>query len=227
MLFRNNRLKKNLRGFQKKRVDLDRFVRDFYVENGLAYISCNVNEYCDVIDRYSVSGYEMLEPGLAGYIEQSANYIPVEYPILLEICGCRFSGKQKDTIEKTVADYYALKMGDSQMELDKNRQDIVLISVLTVIMALVYAVLSFIPEVPAVIRETLTIIFWVFLWTLVDAVVFRRRDMKTARTEAAQLASMKVVFKEKFEDALVKPEEEKAIIKEVFEDDVILPSNEW
>ena len=58
---KSRRQKQNLKNLSKKSVDVGKFVKDFYVEKGLAYISCNVNSYYDVIDRYSVKGYEWLE----------------------------------------------------------------------------------------------------------------------------------------------------------------------
>ncbi|MBR0131441.1 MAG: hypothetical protein IJM08_09075, partial [Firmicutes bacterium] len=56
----SRRLRQNLRQFSRKRVDVSKYIKDFYVENGLAYISCNVSGYYDIIDRYSVDGYEWL-----------------------------------------------------------------------------------------------------------------------------------------------------------------------
>ena len=109
---KSRRLKENLKQFRRKSVDLDKFVKDFYVENGLAYISCNVNDYYDIIDKYSVDGYEWLNGSFTRFVEENANYVPTEYPIVLEICNHIFTKKQRDCIEETIADYYALKMGD-------------------------------------------------------------------------------------------------------------------
>ena len=230
MLFdkKSRRLRENLKRFSKKSVDLDKFVKDIYVENGLAYISCNVSGYYDIIDRLSVDGYEWINGHFARFVEQNANYIPTEYPIVLEICGHRFTEAQKNTIEETIADYYALKMGDTQMALEKNKSR----AIFLVILALIFAVMVFISSrfsggFLSVLVEVVFILFWVFVWELTDCLLFDRRDLKEARTEAAQLASVKVTFKPQFVDDPVAPAEERAIIREIFEDDVILPSDEW
>ena len=230
MLFDSNtrRLKQNLRSFKRKRIALESFLKDIYIEDGLAYISSNVKDYAGVINEYSVEGYEMLEPAFAAFIEENAQFIPTEYPILLQISGCEFSARQKDVIEKTIADYYGLKMGNAQVELDDNKGNIVLLSVLSIVMGLiVFGLLNILPVVPTALREICVIIFWVFLWSLVDSIVFQRRSMMNSLAEAAQLASMKVVFKPVFQDELVTIDERDKIMEEVFEDDVILPSNEW
>ncbi|MBQ2217873.1 MAG: hypothetical protein II418_02940, partial [Firmicutes bacterium] len=127
----------NLRKLSRKNVDLGKFVKDFYVEKGLAYISCNVSGYNDIIDRYSVKGYEWVEESFARFVEENAIYIPPEYPIVLEICGHRFTEAQKTTIEETILDYYALKMGDVQMSIQANNRRILFMFLLVAIFAVI------------------------------------------------------------------------------------------
>ena len=91
----------NLKNLSKKSVDVGKFVKDFYVEKGLAYISCNVGGYNDIIDRYSVKGYEWLDESFARFIEENAIYIPPEYPIVLEICGVPFTDSPLFTLNIT------------------------------------------------------------------------------------------------------------------------------
>ncbi len=230
MLFskKSRRLRENIKKFSKKSVDLDKFVKDIYVDNGLAYISCNVTDYYDIIDRLSVSGYEWINGHFARFLEQNANYIPTEYPIVLEICGHRFTKEQQESIEATIADYYALKMGDTQMELEKNKGRAIFLAVMALVFAcFVYLTSRLTGAAVSVLVEVVFILFWVFVWELADCLLFERRDLREARTEAAQLASLKVTFQLKFEDGPVALSEEKAIIREIFEDDVIIPSDEW
>ena len=231
MLFKSRksrRLRENLKKFSKKSVDLEKFVKDIYVDNGLAYISCNVHDYYDIIDRLSVDGYEWINGHFARFLEQNANYIPTEYPIVLEICGHRFTRQQQETIEATIADYYALKMGDTQMDLEKNKGRAIFLAVMAVVFAgFVYFSSGFTGHLISVLVEVVFILFWVFVWELADCLIFDRRDLLEARTEAAQLASLKVTFQLEFEDCPVTSSEEKAIIREIFEDQVIVPSDEW
>ena len=231
MLFRKRkrrRLRENIKRFSKKSVDLDKFVKDIYVDNGLAYISCNVSDYYDIIDRLSVEGYEWINGHFARFVEQNANYIPTEYPIVLEICGHRFTRTQQETIEATIADYYALKMGDTQMALEKNSGKAVFLAVMAVLFAgAVFLTSKLTGAVMSMLVQVIIILFWVFVWELADCLILERRDLTEARTEAAQLASLKVTFQLQFEDGPVEPSEEKAIIKEIFEDTVIVPSDEW
>ncbi|MCR5300787.1 MAG: hypothetical protein K6D92_07875 [Erysipelotrichaceae bacterium] len=212
---RRSRLERNKRQFARKKVDYYKYVKDFYLEDGLAYISCNVKDYYDIIDSRSVEGYEWLDESFAWFIESNAFYIPIEYPIVLEICGKKFTEQQQDTIIETIGDYYELKLGDKQMDLNNNTYRIlavVLFSIIAIIIAM------FIRGIrgESIISEISLIMVWFFVWALPDLALFERRDLQEEKTYAAQLASIIVKFKEEFVDEPVN-EEEKEEIYEILE----------
>jgi len=218
------RLKKNLRNFRKKHVDVAKYVKDFYVDNGLAYISCNVNGYDDIIDQYSVRGYEWLNESFARFIESNAAYVPTEYPIVLEICNYRFTAKQKETIEETISDYYALQQGDAQINIEKNnRKNIIL--VLFIVVGVIAMVLTNSLSI-SVVRESIVVFFWFALWDLLDSAIFERQELVEARVDAAQMANIKVIFKEVYYDAPVSTEKEKEILGEIFSEEEEESDNE-
>lgn len=224
---KSRRLRRNLTKFRKKSVDVAKFVKDFYVDNGLAYIACNVEEYGDIIDRYSVEGYEWLSESFARFVEENANYVPPEYPIVLEICGCRFRRAQRECIEATIADYYALKLGDVQMSLEGNRRKTLFLLGMGLFFAVVVYMVSMFPSLPRPILEAPFVLFWFCLWDAAETVVIERRDLVEEKLAAAQLASVKVAFREAFEDIPATPEEEEKILEEIFEEDVLIPSTQW
>jgi hypothetical protein len=63
-----------------------------------------------------------------------------------------------------------------------------------------------------------SLIFWFFIWEFGDLVWYERRKLISDKTEAGQLASMKVVFKEKFVDTPLSPQASEKIIEEIFEE---------
>ena len=217
----------NLKNLSRKSVDVGKFVKDFYVEKGLAYISCNVSGYYDIIDRYSVKGYEWLEESFARFVEENAIYIPPEYPIVLEICGHRFTKEQQDCIEATILDYYALKMGDVQMSMQANRRRIVFLLALMSVFAIFVYIASQFPNLPRPLAEAPFVLFWMALWDASEFLFLDRRDLQEDKLEAAQLASMKVTFYEKFEDGPAEPAVVQEFLEEIENEEVILPSTQW
>ena len=224
---KSRRQKQNLKNLSKKSVDVGKFVKDFYVERGLAYISCNVSGYYDIIDRYSVKGYEWIEESFARFVEENAIYIPPEYPIVLEICGHRFTKEQQACIEATILDYYALKMGDVQMSMQGNRRRIVFLLGLMLLFAVFVYIASQLPGLPRPLAEAPFVLFWMALWDGAEMFFLDRQDLQQDKLEAAQLASMKVTFYEKFEDGPAEPEVVQEFLEEIENEEVILPSTQW
>lgn len=224
---RSRRQKQNLKNLSKKSVDVGKFVKDFYVEHGLAYISCNVSGYYDIIDRYSVKGYEWVDESFARFVEENAIYIPPEYPIVLEICGHRFTREQQASIEATILDYYALKMGDVQMSIQSNNRRIVFLIGLMVVFAVIMYLVSLFPGLPKPLSEAIFVLFWMALWDAAEFFFLDGRDLREDKLEAAQLASMKVTFYEKFEDGPAEPEVVQEFLEEIENEEVILPSTQW
>jgi len=223
---KSRRLRNNLRKFNKKSVDVAKFVKDLYVDHGMAYISCNVDDYTDIINKHSVKGYEWPNGHFIEFINDNAKFVPTEYPIILEICGGNFTKAQQECIEETIADYYALELGNAQLDLEKNtKESLFLLGFGLLFVAVIW--LTTIGNVAHTIGELVLVFLWFFIWEFLDSFVFERGELVEAKLEAAQMASMKLKFQKKFEDAPVKPEEEKEILKEIFEDEVILPSSEW
>ena len=54
-----------------------------------------------------------------------------------------------------------------------------------------------------------------------------RQDLQQDKLEAAQLASMKVTFYEKFEDGPAEPEVVQEFLEQIENEEVILPSTQW
>ena len=216
-LFRKRR---HIRTFQKQTTDYEHLVRKYYVdENGIAYISCNVKDYYDVIDRYSVKGYEWLNEEFVRFVEENANYIPPEYPILLDITGAYFTDEQKATIEKTIHMYYDLKLGDMQVEIRSSLHKMNLLVCLSVL-GLTLLVLSYTLPVPRIIYEVATLFFWFFLWEAGDTLIYDHHDYVMQKTYVAQMKSMKVSFSSKFSDEPLDDETASAIMQEVFDDPI-------
>ncbi len=211
------RLRANIREFSRKTVDYAKYMREIYIENGLAYISCKVRDYYDIVDPYSVEGYEWLSESFARYIESNAAYIPTEYPIVLEIIGGRFSEEQKENIEETILDYYGLALGDKQVDLYRNLRRIFAIALISVLVAAAAWFLNTFTD-NFLLQESVMILVWFFVEDLVE-LILERIDLKEEKTDAAQLASLAIRFRDRFKDDPVPDEEAEKILAEIFEED--------
>lgn len=188
------RFKKNIKKFKKKKFNYNKFVKDFYIENGKAHIYAKVDSYEDIISKFSVREYEVLNRKFSNYLEELTYYIPVEYPVVLEISGCNFTEEEETIIEETIKDHFGLKLSDAEMDLkDNRRSSLVLLIASLVTLAFLYVL--FRTDVGAVFMEAYLVIVWFFLWTYSDFEFIERPKLKIRKLDFAQLASMKIRFK--------------------------------
>ena len=192
---KSERLRKNLRQLKRKKIEGEKYVKDFYLENDLAFISCNVKKFNDIIDPFSTKDYEWPNKDFLHFVESNAQYIPIEYPIVLEINGKTFSEEEKKIIREAIHDYYALKMGDAQLEISANRRKSLTLLVtgllVSVAVQLVRKVTSGLP-----LREAIVMLFWLFLWEGIDCLILDGKNLKNKKTEAAQMANITITFKD-------------------------------
>ncbi len=205
-----------LSGLSKKRIDYAKALKEFYIEDGLAYISVNVRDYYDVIDRYSVPEYECPNADFIRFVDDNAYYIPSEYPIVLEISGSSFSESQQKVITETLKDYYALILGDKQLDLHDVQKKEAVIAFFTILSAILFYASAV--HFEGIMYDILSIAFCFFLWELGDIAIFERTEIRRQKTEAAQLASMKIMFSERFVDLPVDENVREEIIEGIIDD---------
>lgn len=189
----NQRTRKNIKKYMNAKFDYAKFVKNYYMENGEAYISLKVNCMDDIISKYSIDGYEWINLEFAEYIEEYSYYIPVEESITLEICGGNFSEEQKEKITTIIRDYYGLQLGDKIMDLHTNRRRANMLLGLGIITLLGLFIFNNV-LVERTLMEVIFIAVWFFLWEYADMALIDRTELMTKKVEAGQLAVMKIKF---------------------------------
>lgn len=184
----------NIKKFNKKKFNYNKYVKEFYVEKGIAHVYANVTSYDDIISRYSVKNYEVLNDDFINYLEQVTYYIPIVYPVVLSIEGCNFSLEEEKIIEEKVKEYFGLKLSDATMNLKENRRKSL---ILLLVSFLTWSLLSLFNyfNIAEIFMEAYLVIIWFFLWTFAEFEFIDRPKLKYDKLDMAQLASMKIVFK--------------------------------
>lgn len=184
---------KNIEMFRKKEFNLNKFINDYYMDQNSAYMTVKVNDYNDIVSKYSVDNYEWINTEFADHLELMAYYIPVEEPIVIEITGKKFTDEEKKVIEKVIKTYFGLKLGDKMLSLNSNRDKYMIL--------LIYGVLSFIMfyvlymnNVIETILEIVIFGFWFIMWEFANLAFLQRNNLKVEKLEAGQLSSATVVF---------------------------------
>lgn len=192
---KSKRVKKNLKKFKNAKFDYVKFVKNYYIEKGHAYITAKVDSIDDIVSRYSVKDYEWINKDFAKYIEECAYYIPVEESIIVEICGYKFDDEQKEIIKRVIKDYFGLKLGDAILEIDINRKKSNILLVMGIIS--LFAVMIFSKfNIIETFMELILIIFWFFIWEYGDLAIIDKMDLMETKLDAGQLSNVKIEFLE-------------------------------
>jgi len=192
-LRKNSTKAKNIQMFKKKEFNLNNFINDYYMDQNSAYMTVKVNDYSDIVSKYSVENYEWINKEFADHLELMAYYIPVEEPIVIEITGKKFNDEQKRIIEKVIKTYFGLKLGDKMLLLNDNRYKCITLLGFGVISFIVFYIL-FMANIIGTILEVGSLVFWFVMWSFADLAFLQRNNLKIDKLEAGQLSSATVVF---------------------------------
>ena len=186
---------RKIRKFRKTRFNYNKFVKDFYLENNNAYISVKVNNIHDIISKYSIEYYEWLNEEFASYIEENAYYIPIEYDIILEITGHKFTEYEKEIIVETIKTYFGLKVGDTELDLNLFKRKMLYLLFGCIVSMLLLVLLSSIIE-NFTFLEPAFVIFWFFAEEFIADIFIERTELLNKKTDRGQLSNMQIYFNE-------------------------------
>jgi len=180
--------------FIRKKVDYDKAVQYYFIDNGVAYISCKVTGLDDIICHYSVPGYEILSEEFSNYIDRITRHIPEKYPLVLEITGVEFSPEEQKKIEDAIWTQFELQFGAVQ-KLERS-------SILRIVWFAVFLALSslLILNTRQLLNEIAFLLFWFFGDRLIEYVLLDEIDLSHKKMHIAQILSMKVVFTHRYSD---------------------------
>ena len=182
--------------FESRKGHLDYRLKRDYVRNGIATIPCRVSDYSDVISAYSVKGCETLNPEFDAYLKSTAELMPPECPLVLNIIGDCLSQEEQKTIEDTIRDDLAYDLGVVENEDKRHTQTFCL---MLAGMLLSGGLLWFTKALADEPRELLYILFWFAGETLCDYLFLTGYELRCERRLAGRLASIKIVFSESYE----------------------------
>lgn len=184
----------NRNGFYYKKSYLEHRLQKDVMENGIAYIPCKVEGLGDIISKFSIKGCETLDADFVGYLLDFIDCVPMEYPVVLEIHGPKFTEEEKSLITEVIKSDADYLLGTTDAQNKRHRKVFWWMVVGTIgsgiLLALINKLLSNIP------LEFFYVIFWLFADALVRYLFIENNDYRDDRIRAGRIASMEVEFAE-------------------------------
>lgn len=189
----------NTRQFLYKKSYMKRRLQHDVVENGIAYIPCKVSGMEDIISKFSVKGCESLDSVFMTYITDFIKFVPVEYPVTLEISGAQFSDEEKKIITETITSDMDYNLGKTEEEHLKKKKRFWAMIIGTIAAGILLPIAK--QVLPLFPLELYYVLFWLFADAWVRYQFIEKSDYKEEKIQAGRLASLKVEFTENGQQA--------------------------
>ena len=189
--------RKTIKLFESRSGNLEQRMKKDYIRSGIVTLPCQISDYNDVISTYSVKGYEELDTDFMDHIKSAAEFVPPEYPLVLNIIEDCLSTEEKKIINTTIQDTFAYELGAVENEGKRHTKRFIIMFVgLIISEILLYITQNLADET----RELIFILFYFMGDMLCDYIFLTGYDLRRDRRMAGRLASIKVVFSDKYEE---------------------------
>ena len=186
-----------IRLFDQKKSRIDSRIKRDYIANGIATVYCCISSYNDIINAYSAKDQESLNFDFIDYLEDTAEPIPDEYPLVLNIIGNCLSDEEKRSIKEIIRDDFSYKLGLVEKEQEREFKVFIFMLVGTVIAGLLLCLTDFFEKVP---RAIFFVLFGFFGDRMFKSLFITGRELRKEKRLAGRLASIKVIFSDAYEE---------------------------
>ena len=184
-----------VRLFEQKKSRIDSRIKRDYIENGIATIHCCISGYNDIINTYSAKDQESLNPDFVDFLKDSADPIPDECPLVLNVIGDCSSADEKKIIAEIIRDDFSYKLGLFEKEQDREFKMFIFMLIGVVISGIFLWLTVSLDEVP---REIFIVFFWFFGDRMFEYLFITGRELREKQRLAGRLASIKVNFSDTY-----------------------------
>lgn len=188
-MFSHEKLKK----YQKKKFEQFKKINELKISDNEAHILIKINDVDEIISKNSVKYNEMLELSFIELIDRKVNYMPLDYPMVLEIHNKILSSEEKILIRKLIKNYYSLKLAEKEMDLKQLKRKINFFLVFGIIIFAIFALLYSQTDFP-IITEILSFIGSFSLWESAELKIFEQDTLNEEIIKYKHLSKIRIVF---------------------------------
>jgi len=103
--------------YQKEKFKHFKQVNELKIDDDEAYIELKVNDLESITNKFSISGNISLTQEFYDAIEKKNAFIPLDFPLVLEIHSSNFNAEEKILVRKLIKNHFTLVCIEKEMEL--------------------------------------------------------------------------------------------------------------
>lgn len=194
-MFKNIKLLKELKN-QSYEIELDDDA-DYTNERNEALIYVNANQTSEIVSKFSAGEDLIINSELSSYLEEKVDYLDIKYPINIKINNAKdFDKNEKDKVKLAIRNKFTQKVSEVNEKLYTNKIECIMLTILSLLFLVGYIACRLIPNgiVGEIVGEIVLIISWVFVWRLVESIVFERRQMRKEAIKYYRLLNARIEF---------------------------------
>lgn len=167
------------------------YVEKNYMRKGKAVIPVELKSIDDLYMKHDYKKIE-LSDDICAYIEEIAYMIPINTDIVLEIHCPKIDEDTQAKIKKSIKNNYGMEIDDNEYDLSINNRKALVFTVIGIILLVINILL----DKFEIFSNFVSVIWWVFIWDMVEILVMDNREIKWKRLNNQQLydASYEFVF---------------------------------
>ncbi len=185
-----------LKKYQKAKFESYKKVNDLKINDNEAYIEMKIDGFDDIKDDYCLTDGIVLKQDFIDAIVKRTNYIPLDYPLVLQIYNKTFTSSEKILVRKLIKNHFTLEMIDREIELKKLRLKIYFFLSFAVLGFLLFLLtyIGFVKTLQELISLVASFITSFSIWEISELIVFGEDEIKEEIIKYKHLSKIRIVF---------------------------------
>lgn len=183
-----------IKRYQRKKFENYKKIYDLKINDNEAYIDLKIKDFKSIKDEFSVDPKTVIRQELYDYIERKASFIPLDYPLVLEIHCSNLTSEEKILIRRIIKNHFSLETITKEMELKaiKRKSRFFLICG---IIGFAILDLAYILDVFPYINEVISFIASFSIWEFAELLIFEQDDLNEDYIQKKHLSKIRIVYK--------------------------------
>ena len=164
-----------------------------YDSEGFGVVKMAVYNDSEFLSPYSVAKGGVINSEVAKFLDNSVSPIQPKTPLKIKIYSDCITPAEQFKYTNGIANYYKNKMSDTQVHLNKNLINSLILLILGIAFLGVRLILrSF--SAPEMLVQVINIAGWVFIWEAVQEFVLRRQGIRAQKARENTFINAKIEF---------------------------------
>jgi len=185
--------KEKLKKYQKEKFENFKKINELNINDNEIYIDMKVENLKSIVSEFSLPNKIKLRPEFYESIEKNASFIPLDFPLVLEIYNNNFNASEKILIRKLIKNHFSLITIVKEMELKAIKRKSYFFLICGILCFFIL-MLSYKLEVLIYLKEILSFIASFSIWEFAELLLFEQDDLKEEIMSYKQLAKIRIVY---------------------------------